>query len=174
MYAVFISGGKQYRAQAGDIVQIEKLPGEAGAVVNFDKILFTSKPNGDDSKITLGKPLLSGAVVKAEILAQGRGEKVIITKMKRRKQYRRTKGHRQDQTQVLIMALDNGAGDKVELSAEDKKLTLSKFYTDLTPRGLAAKTKATKAQKLAAGAKDAAPKAAKAKTAAKKTAAKKA
>ncbi len=137
MYAVIESGSKQYRVQPGDIIQVEKLEGADGAAVKFDKILFASKASGDDSQIWLGKPYLSGAAVEAEVVGQGRGEKILIVKMKRRKQYRRTQGHRQEQTQLLITSVANGAGDSVSMSAEDKKAKLAKFVTNLTPKGAA-------------------------------------
>ena len=136
MYAVIESGGKQYRVQPGDVIQIEKIEGEIGATQKFDQVLMVSKPGGEKAQIWLGKPLLSGASVQGEFVGQGRGEKVLIVKMKRRKQYRRTQGHRQFQTQLLITAIDNGAGEKTALSAEDKKTKLAKFTSQLKPKGL--------------------------------------
>jgi large subunit ribosomal protein L21 len=135
MYAVIQTGGKQYRVQTGQIIEIEKLEGDVGTAVKFDQVLFSSNANAEAPKVTIGKPLLSGALVTGEIVGQGRGEKSIIVKMKRRKQYRRTQGHRQYLTQVLVTAVDNGAGEKANLSAEDKKTTLSTFHTHLTPKG---------------------------------------
>src|SRR4051812_26025074 len=98
MYAVFESGGKQHRVQPGDILRVEKLEGEVGSAVKFDRVLLVAQ-GGEGGKLSIGKPLLSGASVEAEIVGQGRGDKVIIVKMKRRKQYRRTQGHRQFQTE---------------------------------------------------------------------------
>lgn len=135
MYAVIETGGKQYRVQPGDVIQVEKLDGELGKSLKFDQILFVSKPNGETSQIWIGKPYLSGASVTTEIVGQGRGKKVLIVKMKRRKQYRRTKGHRQELTQLLVTSLDSGAGDRIELSAEDKKTKITKFQSHLKPRG---------------------------------------
>jgi large subunit ribosomal protein L21 len=156
MYAVIETGGKQYRVQPGEILQVEKHEGEVGAPVTFDKVLFVGKPTGDQSQVWLGKPYLNGANVSAEIVAQGRGEKVLIVKMKRRKQYRRTKGHRQEQTQLLITAMDNGAGEKLALSAAEKKAKLSKFHTNLKPKGPASTPKTLGSRKrLAAAAKKA-------------------
>jgi large subunit ribosomal protein L21 len=138
MYAVIESGGKQYKVQPGDVVQIEKLEGEVGSAVKFDQVLFSSNAKIEDSKVWIGKPYLSGANVQGEIVGQGRGDKIIITKMKRRKQYRRTQGHRQEYTQVLITSLDIGAaGEKLALSAEDKKSKLASFQSHLAPKGLA-------------------------------------
>lgn len=141
MYAVIQTGGKQYRVQPGDIVQIEKLEGEVGTSVKFDQVLFASNGLADASKIWLGKPLLSGATVEAEVVGQGRGEKILIIKMKRRKQYRRTQGHRQELTQVLVTSVANGAGETATLSASDKEAKLGKFYTQLKPKGLASTPK---------------------------------
>jgi large subunit ribosomal protein L21 len=141
MYAVIESGGKQYRVQPGDIVQVEKLEGDVGSAIKFDQILFASKAAAENAQVWIGKPYLTGASVQAEIVGQGRDEKILIIKMKRRKQYRRTQGHRQYQTQLLITAVDTGAGDKLALSDSDKTAKLSKFHTQLTPKGLAATPK---------------------------------
>ena len=137
MYAVIQTGGKQYRVQPGDIFQVEKLEGEVGANVKFDQVLFAAKSSAENSQIWLGKPLLSGATVQAEIVGQGRGDKILIVKMKRRKQYRRTQGHRQEYTQLLITGVDNGAGEKAGLAANDRTAKLDKFQSHLAPRGLA-------------------------------------
>ena len=135
MYAVIQTGGKQYRVQPGDVVQVEKLEGEVGSPVKFNEILFAAKANGENAQIWLGKPLLSGATVETEIVGQGRGDKIVIVKMKRRKQYRRTQGHRQFYTQLLVTSVSNGAGETVNLSGEDKKTRMSKFQSHLAPKG---------------------------------------
>jgi large subunit ribosomal protein L21 len=134
MYAVFESGGKQHRVQPGDILRLEKLEGEVGTEVKFDRVLMTAKP-GEPSEITLGKPLLSGASVQGEIVGQGRGDKILIIKMKRRKQYRRTQGHRQFLTEVLVTSVDNGAGAKEQLDAAAKKEKTDKFFSNLRAMG---------------------------------------
>lgn len=136
MYAVIETGGKQVRVQAGDIIQVEKLEGSVGAKVVFDKVLFVSTPSETNSEITLGQPYISSAKVDAEIVAQGRGDKVTIIKMKRRKQYRRTQGHRQEQTQLLVVGLTDGT-KKAEITAADKKVKMAKFFSNLKPKGLA-------------------------------------
>ena len=97
MYAVIQTGGKQYRVQKGDKIFVEKLPGNVGDAVSFDKVLLLG---GDAVKV--GKPLVSGAKVEAKILEHGRGEKVIIFKFRRRKNYHRKTGHRQPFTTVQI------------------------------------------------------------------------
>ena len=131
MYAVINTGGKQVKVQPGDIVQIEKLVGDKGSAIKFSEVLLVSKPGTEKSEIWVGQPLLSGATVDGQIVAQGRGEKILIIKMKRRIQYRRTQGHRQEQTQVLITQIDNGSGNKLALSNEEKSARLAKFTTNL-------------------------------------------
>lgn len=137
MYAVIETGGKQYRVQPGDIVQVERLDGEVGGAVNFSQVLFFSKADSENAQILLGKPYLNDASVQAEVVGQGRGTKILIVKMKRRKQYRRTQGHRQEYTQLLITAVNSGAGDQLALSDEEKKAKLSKFQSHLKPKGQA-------------------------------------
>ena len=140
MYAVIQTGGKQYGIQTGTIVQVEKLPGDVGSSVQFSEVLLASKAQGDQPQLWLGKPLLSGAKVEGQIVGQGRGDKVMIVKMKRRKQYRRTQGHRQFYTQVLITSVENGAGEKTALSADEVKTQLSKFTSQLKAKGPASST----------------------------------
>ncbi|MEN9722326.1 MAG: ribosomal protein [Pseudomonadota bacterium] len=168
MYAVIETGGKQYRVAPGDLIQVEKLDGDQGSKIKFEKVLFASKGAADSAQVWLGKPYLSGAAVEAEVLAQGRGEKVLIVKMKRRKQYRRTQGHRQELTQLLITGVSNGAGETATLSDSDKKAKLAKFTNPLKAKGLAKTPKTLGSRKRLSAAvktKAAAPKAAaKAKT----------
>lgn len=135
MYAVIESGGKQYRVQPGDFLQVEKLDGDLGTSLKFDQVLFLSKGNSENAEITLGKPYINGALVHAEVVGQGRGEKLLIVKMKRRKQYRRTQGHRQDYTQLLVTRVESGSGDQATLSDEEKKSKLSKFQSHLKAKG---------------------------------------
>jgi large subunit ribosomal protein L21 len=97
MYAVIKTGGKQYRVAKGDKVFVEKLPGNVGDAITFDQVLLIG---GDAMK--LGKPLVAGAKVSAKILEHGRGEKIIIFKFRRRKNYRRKTGHRQPFTTVQV------------------------------------------------------------------------
>jgi large subunit ribosomal protein L21 len=97
MYAVIKTGGKQYRVAAGDVIKVEKLDGEVGQTVDFDQVLMVG---GDQPKI--GAPTVAGAKVSAEVLEQGRADKVLIFKKKRRKNYRRTRGHRQHQTVLRV------------------------------------------------------------------------
>ena len=103
MYAIMQSGGKQHTVKVGDFVELEKLEGEVGAEVVFDTVLAVGEEGG---KLNVGTPVITGASVKAEIVDQFRGKKIIVFKMKRRKSYRRTQGHRQSLTRVKITAIN--------------------------------------------------------------------
>lgn len=98
MYAVIKTGGKQYRVSAGEKLKVETLPAEVGAEVTLDQVLMV----GDGEKVTMGSPLVAGATVKATVVSHGRGEKVRIYKMRRRKHYRKSQGHRQNYTELQI------------------------------------------------------------------------
>ena len=98
MYAVVQTGGKQYRLGVGDNVRVEKLAGELGEVVELPQVLVI----GDGEKVSIGDPVVAGASVKAEIVSHGRDKKIRVFKMKRRKKYRRTQGHRQSFTQLRL------------------------------------------------------------------------
>src|SRR5690554_8195483 len=101
MYAVIKSGGKQYCVKEGQLLRLEKIELEAGATVNFEEVLLVG--NGDDVKI--GEPLVKGATVTAEVIAQGRHKKVNILKFKRRKHHMKRMGHRQWFTEVKITGI---------------------------------------------------------------------
>lgn len=101
MYAIVETGGKQYRAEQGGILQVERLEGEVGTAVTLDKVLLV----GGDAGTKIGKPMVSNATVTGEIVQQGRSRTVIVFKKKRRKNYRRTKGHRQSFTKLKITAI---------------------------------------------------------------------
>jgi len=98
MYAIFITGGKQYRAAEGETIFVEKLEGEAGQEVVFDQVLLV----GDK----VGTPLVEGAKVTGTIEKQGKGKKIIVFKMKAKKNYRKKQGHRQAYTKVLINKIE--------------------------------------------------------------------
>jgi large subunit ribosomal protein L21 len=97
MFAVIQTGGKQYRVAEGDRLRVEKLAGDVGAKITFDKVLLVG---GESVKV--GTPLVSGAKVSAEIVAQDRAKKIIVFKFRRRKNYRRKQGHRQPFTELKI------------------------------------------------------------------------
>lgn len=101
MYAVITTGGKQYRVSAGEKIKIEQIPADIGAEVVLDQVLML----GDGDAVKLGTPLISGAAVKAKVVGQGRGEKIHIFKLRRRKHYRKSQGHRQNYTEVEILGI---------------------------------------------------------------------
>ena len=98
MYAVLETGSKQYRVSAGDTLKIERLPIEAGKPVTFDRVLLVNA----DGKVTVGAPTVAGATVFADVVEHIRGEKVLTFKMKRRKGYHKSIGHRQELTVVKV------------------------------------------------------------------------
>ena len=102
MYAVIKTGGKQYRVSAGQSLRVEKLSAEAGSEVVISDVLMV----GEGEAVTLGAPLVAGAAVKATVLSQGRGDKIRIFKMRRRKHYRKSQGHRQAYTEIRIDSID--------------------------------------------------------------------
>jgi len=97
-YAVIRTGGKQYRVSPGDLLRVERLEGDVGSAVEFGEVLLASA----DDAVRIGTPLVSGARVRGTIVAQGRDRKILIFKKKRRKNYRRRRGHRQSITTVRV------------------------------------------------------------------------
>ncbi len=116
MFAVIKSGGKQYRVATDDVVTLEKLDGEEGTTVHFTDVLMV----GNDADVTIGSPLVDGAMVTAEVVTQGRGRKVIAFKKRRRQNSRRKQGHRQYLTTVRISEILTG-GAKPSKKAAAKK-----------------------------------------------------
>jgi len=159
MYAVFRSGGKQYRASKGDVLRLEKIDAGEGAKIQFDDVLLV----GEGGDIKVGKPLLSGSAVTATVLRQGKSRKIGVVKFKRRQNYLRQHGHRQYFTEVEITGIGAGSAKKTSSAAE-------------TSEKPAAKKKAAKkaTTKKASTKKSASKKTAAKKTAKKKPAAKKA
>ncbi len=98
MYAVIKTGGKQYRVVPGEKLKIEQIPADIGSEIVLDQVLMVA----EDDVITVGTPMVAGATVTATVLSQGRAKKVIIFKMRRRKHYRKTQGHRQNFTEIQI------------------------------------------------------------------------
>jgi large subunit ribosomal protein L21 len=113
MYAVIRTGGKQYKVAPNDVIVVEKLLADKGAMVQFDEVLMV----GGEGNATVGAPLVAGVVVTARVLDQGKGDKVVIFKKRRRKNFRRKKGHRQLETTIRIAGIFTG-GQKPDLSAE--------------------------------------------------------
>ncbi len=98
MYAIIKTGGKQYRVKSGEQVRVESLSEDVGAAVSFDQVLAV----GEGDAVRVGAPLVAGATVKATVLAHGRGEKLRIFKLRRRKHFQKSQGHRQNYTEVRI------------------------------------------------------------------------
>ena len=101
MYAVIKTGGKQYRVAPGEKIKIEQIPADVGAQIVLDQVLLVA----DGDAVKLGTPLVSGAKVSATVLGHARGVKVKIFKMRRRKHYQRTQGHRQNYTEIRVDAI---------------------------------------------------------------------
>ncbi len=155
MFAVIRTGGKQYRVAPNDIIEVEKIAGQPGDIVELAEVILL----GGNGSAKTGSPTISGALVAAEVIAQKRGDKVIVFKKKRRKNYRRTSGHRQALTELRI----------TEILTDGKKP--SKVAAKPQPKKAEAKPQA-KAEPKAKPEKQAAKPAAKAKPTAKKPAAK--
>lgn len=162
MYAVFRTGGKQYRAVKGDILRLEKIEADEGATVKFEEVLLL----GEGSDIKVGSPLLSGSTVSGKVLRQGKSKKVPVVKFKRRQNYLRQGTHRQFFTEVEITAI-SGSAAKAKAAAPKEEAA-----DKPAEKKVAKKTAAKKATKKAAP-KKAADNAAPKKPAAKKKAAKK-
>jgi large subunit ribosomal protein L21 len=101
MYAVIKTGGTQYRVSAGEKLKVETIAAEVGSEIVLDQVLLVA----DGDKVTAGTPLVSGAAVKATVVSHGRGEKIKIFKLRRRKHFRKTLGHRQNYTEIQISGI---------------------------------------------------------------------
>ena len=176
MYAVVKTGGKQYRVAKNDTILVEKLDADEGQTVTFSDVMLL----GDGDKVTVGTPIVANASVEARVVSQTRGSKIIIFRRKRRKNHRRTKGHRQELTLLKITDI-NTSGKKAVAPAEkaaakaQTKPAAKKAAASAEKAAAKAQTKSA-AKKAAAPAKKAAVKSATAKKAAapKKATAKKA
>ncbi len=147
MYAIIKTGGKQYRVQENDVLKVEKLNAAVGETVTFDEVVAVG---GD--KLQVGTPFVEGCAVQAEVLEQGKNEKVIIFKYKAKKDYRKKQGHRQPYTMIKITSLDGKAPAKavkaVEAKEEVKNLASMKkdeLIAYAEAKGVEIDTKATKA-----------------------------
>jgi large subunit ribosomal protein L21 len=130
MYAVIKTGGKQYKVAPNDILTVEKLVAEAGTVVQFDQVLMV----GGEGKSTVGAPLVAGAVVTATVLDQTRGDKIIVFKKRRRKNYRRKKGHRQFETVLRIAGIYTDGAKPDVTAASAKKPAAKKAAKKAAPK----------------------------------------
>lgn len=104
MYAVIMTGGKQYRVNEGDTIEVERLPAEPGSEIEIDRVLLV----GAQDKIRLGKPVVTGARVTCKIVENGRGPKVIAFRKRRRKNSKKIRGHRQEFTRLVISGIKVG------------------------------------------------------------------
>ena len=114
MYAVIVTGGKQYRVMQGETLRVEKLDGEIGAAVNFDQVLLV----GEGDQISIGGPTVAGALVAATIKSHGRADKIRIVKFRRRKHFRKETGHRQHYTEIEITGI---SGEKSARKAKNEE-----------------------------------------------------
>ena len=168
MYAVFRSGGKQYRAVKGDVLRLEKIEADEGATIKFDEVLLL----GEGSDIKVGSPLLSGSTVSGKVVRQGKSKKIPVVKFKRRQNYLRQGSHRQFFTEVEITGI-TGAGAKKAAGTAAHKAADTAAHASAAKAEAAEKPAAKKVAKKTAAKKAAAKKAAAKKPAAKKAAAKK-
>ena len=179
MYALVRTGGKQYRVAKDDTILVERISADEGAEVILDDVVML----GDGDKVTIGTPRVEGAAVSATVVSQTRGPKIIIFRRKRRKNHRRTQGHRQDLTLLKINAIaEDGkslkpkaapakkAAPKAEAKTADAKKAAPKAEAKAAPKKAAANKTAPKAEAKAAPKKAAAKKATAKKAAAKKAA----
>jgi large subunit ribosomal protein L21 len=154
MFAVFKTGGKQYRVSENDTLVVEKLVAEAGDTINFDQVLMIGE---DGQAPTVGAPLLDKAAVTAEVVRQTRGEKVIIFKKRRRQNSRRKNGHRQDLTLIKITGISatgaakapakKAAAPKAAPKADAEDASADKPAAKKAPAKKAAPKAATKSEK---------------------------
>ncbi len=114
MYAVIKTGGKQYRVVAGDKIKVETLPADVGASITLSDVLMVSA----NDQVMVGTPMLSGATVSVTVVSTGRGDKVRIFKMRRRKHYQKHQGHRQNFSELFINSISDGAGNTVAAQAQ--------------------------------------------------------
>lgn len=119
MYAIIETCGKQYKVAEGDVVFFEKLDTEVGKKVIFDKVILVS----DDGKVQVGDPYVKGIKVEGKVVSHGKDKKILVFKMKAKKNYRRTQGHRQPYTKVEITSIKTATAKKTEVAVEEKTET---------------------------------------------------
>ena len=140
MYAVFRTGGKQYRAVKGDVLRLEKIEADEGTTIKFDEVLLV----GEGSDIKIGSPLLSGITVSGKVIRQGKSRKVPVVKFKRRQNYLRQGSHRQFFTEVEITAIASGTTKKAAAKDVVAEKPAAEKATGTAAQKPAAKKKATK------------------------------
>lgn len=139
MYAIIESCGKQYKVEKGDVVFFEKLNAEEGKKVTFENVILVS----EEGKIQIGNPYIKGVKVEGKVVAHGKGKKIIVFKMKAKKNYRRKQGHRQPYTKVEITEISTGAKKTETTKKEEtpKKSTTTKKTTTAKKETAKAETK---------------------------------
>ena len=140
MYAVFRTGGKQYRAAKGDVLRLEKLDADEGATVSFDEVLLV----GEGADVKVGSPLLSGSSVTAKVVRQGKSRKVPVVKFRRRQNYLRQGTHRQFFTEVEITGIGAKAPAKAAAANADDATPAARPATKKTAKKAAAKKASSK------------------------------
>lgn len=143
MFAVFKSGGKQYKVAPNDVVKLEKLEGEAGTKVKFTEVLSVA----DGDKVEVGAPLVDKAVIEGEILEQRKAPKVLIFKKRRRKNSRRKNGHRQCETVVRVISINGKGAEKKAAPAKKEEKAAAPKAEKKTESKAAPKKAARKAEK---------------------------
>lgn len=136
-YAIFQAAGFQYRAELGDILRLPTVDAASGDTVAFDQVLLGAA--GDE--VLVGRPTVEGAVVRAEVLRHGRADKIVVFKFKRRKNYRRRTGHRQNFTEVRVSEIDLGGDLKVSLESEKREKASKSAAAPAKPKAKAAAKK---------------------------------
>ena len=143
MYAVFRSGGKQYRAQEGDRIKLEKINADEGSNINFDEVMML----GEGSDVKVGSPFLPKISVVAKVIKQGKSKKVPVVKFKRRKNYLRQGTHRQFFTEIEIVSIGSESTEKVAKKKVAKKTAAKKVAKKVAKKKVVKKTAAKKAAK---------------------------
>jgi large subunit ribosomal protein L21 len=129
MYAVIKTGGKQYRVEPNDKLRVDKLAGEPGATVDINDVLMV----GEGDKTQVGAPMLDGASVKLEVLEQTRNDKIVVFKKKRRQNYRRKQGHKQEMTVVRVAEIADADGNKATAKPAKKPAKAKSKKADAEP-----------------------------------------
>ena len=129
MYAVMKTGGKQYRVEPNDKLRVDKLAGEPGATVDINDVLMV----GEGDKTQVGAPMLDGASVKLEVLEQTRNDKIVVFKKKRRQNYRRKQGHKQEMTVVRVAEIADADGNKATAEPAKKPAKAKSKKADAEP-----------------------------------------
>ena len=130
MYAIIESCGKQYKVAEGDVVLFEKLDVEEGKKVTFDKVILVS----EEGKVQVGTPYVKGIKVEGKVISHGKGKKIIVFKMKAKKNYRRKQGHRQPYTKVEITSIKTATAKKETTTKREEKVTTKATETKTTAK----------------------------------------